>query len=104
MPATCEATSTPCEAMRVPMAGSRSTHSSVFAASAVIVATGAPCELMNSLIIFGLKTSWKYARPPKRAPIMMRAMRKRLIMTRPWKQAQGSVTLTLRRYRDGLSS
>ena len=93
MPETWEATSTPCEAMRVPIAGSRSIHSSVFAASAVIVATGAPCEFMNSLIIFGLKTSWKYARPPKRAPMMMRAMRKRLIMTRPWKQAQGNGTL-----------
>ena len=40
MPATWEATSTPCEAISVPMEGSRSTHCSVRAGSAVTVAGG----------------------------------------------------------------
>ena len=50
MPATCEATSTPCEAISVPMAGKRSTHSaSARAASAVIVAGGG-CLLGQELL------------------------------------------------------
>ena len=56
-----------------------------------------PCELRNSLIIFGLKTSWKYASPPTKEPMMMRAIRKRLIMVpRPAREgwrAQGMSAL-----------
>ncbi|MEI9900840.1 MAG: hypothetical protein WDN31_12710 [Hyphomicrobium sp.] len=82
-PATCEATSTPCEGISVPMAGSRSIHSSVFAASAVIVAGGGTCEAKNPLIICGMKTSLKNASPPIRALMITRAIRKRFIMVRP---------------------
>ena len=87
MPGTCEETSTPCEAMSVPIAGSRSTHLSLRAASAVTVAGGGTCWDRNSLIIFGLKTYWKYDSPPRKTATMTRAMINRLIMAIPVKRA-----------------
>ena len=59
MPATWQVTSTPCEAISVPMEVRRSTHRSVRAGSAVTVAGGGFIVDRNWRIICGLKTNWK---------------------------------------------
>ena len=59
MPATWEATSTPCEENSVPMEVSCSTHFSVRACSDVTVDGGGTCEEMMVLIRFGLKAKFE---------------------------------------------
>ena len=59
MPATWLVTSTPCDAIMVPMDERRSIHLSVRAASAVTVAGGGFICDMKDLIICGLNTNWK---------------------------------------------
>ena len=59
MPATWLVTSTPCDAISVPMEVSRSIHRSVRAGSAVTVAGGGFICDRNERIICGLKTNWK---------------------------------------------
>ncbi len=56
MPATWEATSTPCEEISVPMEVSWSTHFSILAGSEVTVDGGGTCEAMIPLMRFGLKS------------------------------------------------
>ena len=59
MPATWLVTSTPCEAIMVPIEESRSIHFSVRAASAVTVTGGGLICDRKDLIICGLNTNWK---------------------------------------------
>ena len=58
MPATWLVTSTPCDAISVPMEVRRSIHCSVRAASAVTVAGGGFMVDRKVRIICGLKTNW----------------------------------------------
>jgi hypothetical protein len=58
-PATCVVTSTPCEAISVPIEVSCSPHFSTLAASAVTVAAGGFICDRNERIICGLNTNWK---------------------------------------------
>ena len=65
IPATWEATSTPCEEISVPIEVSCSTHFSVLAGSEVTVAGGGTCAAMNPLIMFGLKSKLNQTRAPR---------------------------------------
>ena len=59
MPATWLVTSTPCEAMSVPIEASRSIHLSMRAGSAVTVTGGGFICDRKVRIICGLNTNWK---------------------------------------------
>ena len=99
MPATCEATSTPCEAISVPMAGSRSIQSSVCAASAVIVAGGGCCFDRKLLDHLRLEDELEVREPAEEGADDDEAMMKRLIIAVPRKRS--AATRSKRRNRRG---
>src|SRR6185295_14764426 len=78
MPATWEATSTPCEENSVPMEVSCSTHFSVRAGSDVTVDGGGTFAVMKPLIMSGFQTKFHMASTPTkmaaRTPVTMKRM------------------------------